>query len=161
MYACLLSFLTPHHKLTTNFRNNVIIKIFSVPEKSLELKYPPVWYRSERNSKVLCYAEQVYPKPEMRLYLNSSEAENVTLKYQETPSGLFDVEISISSDSLIDGTVILCELHVALTNYTVRKEAIYYEEETVSSSAKIWRTSAAKWIISLIISNLVLVAHLL
>ncbi|CAG9772986.1 unnamed protein product [Ceutorhynchus assimilis] len=106
-----------------------------VPEKTMELKYPPMWYRSESDSKVLCYVEDIFPKPEMKLYVNSSEIENATIKYQERNSALFDVEIFAFVPGLVDGTSILCELHVTIANYTVRKEAIYYDALISSKAA--------------------------
>ncbi|XP_066252327.1 uncharacterized protein [Euwallacea similis] len=113
-------------------------------EKAFELKYPPLWYRSEKESKILCYAEEVFPRPHMRLYLNNSEVENSTVRYQERHSGLFDVEIFTNAENLVDGTAILCELHVALTNYTIKKEAIYYEGNVVSSG-NTWTCDSPIW----------------
>ncbi|XP_066147333.1 uncharacterized protein [Euwallacea fornicatus] len=113
-------------------------------EKAFELKYPPLWYRSEKESKILCYAEEVFPKPHMRLYLNNSEVENSTVRYQERHSGLFDVEIFTNAVNLVDGTTILCELNVALMNYTTKKEAIYYEGNVVPSRST-WICGSLIW----------------
>ncbi|KAL1506120.1 hypothetical protein ABEB36_005544 [Hypothenemus hampei] len=120
-YTCLVSTYSSEDRQTKR------MSVF-VPQKSLELKYPTHWNRNEEEkSKILCYAEEIYPKPQMKLFLNNSEIENSTMKFQEKPSGLFDVELFTIVDNLTDGTAILCELNVRLANYTVRKEAVYYK----------------------------------
>ncbi|XP_050293207.1 uncharacterized protein LOC126733836 [Anthonomus grandis grandis] len=103
-----------------------------IPEKSLELKYPPLWEGTDNNSKIVCYVENIYPRPRLRLFLNESEIENATMNYLELTSGLYNVELVAAVKNLTDGTSILCELNVDMANYTIRKEAIYY---------KVWNSS--------------------
>ncbi|XP_030753618.1 uncharacterized protein LOC115880527 isoform X2 [Sitophilus oryzae] len=102
-----------------------------VPERILDLRYPSNY--AEDHSKVICSAEEVYPKPELRLYLNGSEIENTTISIEVTNNGLYSIELAAIVDILLDGTEVVCELTIIQANYTVKKEAIYYKARTAAS----------------------------
>lgn len=114
-YTCLVSTFKNEDRKTKRM-------LVLVPEKNLELKQE---YVGDGVLQVICYAEGVFPRPNMSLQIGNSEVNTSHISIQER-AGLYDIKAVAEIPSLAAPEEFSCELHVPQANYTVRKEAIYY-----------------------------------
>lgn len=111
-------------KIFISWQKNVI---FPVPESDFQLNY-----KIHQNGlvNIKCSTSDIYPQP--KLVLVYGEEQTLTVKNQSNlcEDGLYDTYVigTIVKDSLESPTAINCILSIPKTNYTKRKETIYYGE---------------------------------
>ncbi|XP_019872417.1 uncharacterized protein LOC109600683 [Aethina tumida] len=101
-----------------------------VPEKSLELSQANT---GDGTLQVICYAEGVFPKPNMSLLMGNSEVNNSVVSVEMTNGGLYDIKAVAEVPSLIAPEEFGCELNIPQANYTVSKRAMYYPVNAANS----------------------------
>ncbi|CAH0554810.1 unnamed protein product [Brassicogethes aeneus] len=123
-YTCLVSTFNNEDQKTKGM-------LVLVPAKSFEL--------SQENTgdgmlQVICYAEGVFPKPNMTLLMGNSEV-NDSMVSVEQRAGLFNIRMVAEVPSLRAPEEFACELRVPQANYTVSKKVIYYPVSSAVSDS--------------------------
>lgn len=93
-----------------------------VPETDFNLTY----HRSTNGSTIVeCEVSDIFPKPELSLYIDEAETSEVVLTEHHS-NGAFDVAVHhVLSDDSKD-TAIQCQLSIPGSNYTKRREKMYH-----------------------------------
>ncbi|CAO1426405.1 unnamed protein product [Diamesa serratosioi] len=110
-----------------------------VPESHFKLNY-----RTDTGGTVhiKCSAFNVFPEPKLSLNINNVELSSEIKVVNDKRDGLFDVKIlsRIPQTALKSETIINCQLVIPNTNYTKKRETVYYgpncELPTIRTTAR-------------------------
>lgn len=93
-----------------------------VPEMEFNLTH----HRGNNGSvMVSCGVSDIFPKPELSLFIDESETKNVVLS-EEQIQGSYDVSLQhVLSDDSKDASI-SCQLSIPGTNYTKKREKVYH-----------------------------------
>lgn len=93
-----------------------------VPEAEFNLTY----HQGNNGSVVVaCGVSDIFPKPELSLYIDESETKNVVLS-EDQVQGSYDVVLQhVLSDDSKDASI-SCQLSIPGTNYTKKREKMYH-----------------------------------
>ncbi|KAL5287514.1 hypothetical protein ACFFRR_008415 [Megaselia abdita] len=107
-----------------------------VPELTfaLKLKHPSDSFSKSVN--IFCTVAYVFPKPVLLITVNNQQLDGVLIKENKDKDGLYTIagRTEISKEKLDQPTPISCVFYLLGTNYTKRRETIFYDHTVVSTT---------------------------
>ncbi|XP_055921247.1 uncharacterized protein LOC129952600 isoform X1 [Eupeodes corollae] len=96
----------------------------------------------ESNVDVICTVQNVFPQPVLSVLFNTRRLESVLTQMDQDPSGLYSMTVKskIPRNKLESPTPITCAFFLLGTNYTKRRETIFYDK--ASHIQRKWTTVA-------------------
>ncbi|XP_055839785.1 uncharacterized protein LOC129907535 isoform X1 [Episyrphus balteatus] len=96
----------------------------------------------ESNVDVICTVQNVFPQPVLHVLFNTMRLESVLTQMDQDPSGLYSMTVKskIPRNNLESPTPITCAFFLLGTNYTKRRETIFYDK--ASNIQRKWTTVA-------------------
>ncbi|XP_014261025.1 uncharacterized protein LOC106673435 [Cimex lectularius] len=92
--------------------------------------------QNESNVMVKCYAEGVYPEPNMTISAGDMEETRQIGIETSTKDGAYNISavMTLSNEELKDPTTFDCVLRIPSANYTVRRTTVFYPAVTTTTT---------------------------